>query len=497
METASKKSFITSDIMKNAVIGAFKKLNPVYMIKNPVMFVVEVGFILVLLLTIFPNLLDSGADEKDRLYNAIVAIVLFVTILFANFAESIAEGRGKAQVQTLKNTKTVTKVRLLLEDGQEVMKQAHELKKGDIVLVQAGEVIPNDGEVIDGIATVDESAITGESAPVVKERGGDFSSVTGGTTVTSDWLLIEITALPGESFLDKMIALIEGASRKKTPNEIALNTLLVSLTIIFLLVVVTLYPMTVYLGMHIPIATLLALIVCLIPTTIGGLLSAIGIAGMDRVTQFNVIAMSGRAVEACGDVDTLILDKTGTITYGNRLASEFSPVNGVEINELIRAAWLSSLTDDTPEGKSILSLACELLVDTTHEDMIIKKSDHISFTAQTRMSGLNLQDGTKIRKGAYDSIKSESLAANQVIPKDLEQLVRRVSSVGGTPLVVSVNDKILGVIFLKDIVKPGLKERFDQLRAMGIKTIMCTGDNPLTAASIAKEAGVDGFIAES
>ncbi len=497
METASKKSFITSDIMKNAIIGAFKKLNPIYMIKNPVMFVVEIGFILVLLLTIFPNLLDSGAGEKDRLYNAIVAIVLFVTILFANFAESIAEGRGKAQVQTLKNTKTATKVRVLLENGQEVMKQAHELKKGDIVLVQAGEVIPNDGEVIDGIATVDESAITGESAPVVKERGGDFSSVTGGTTVTSDWLMVEITALPGESFLDKMIALIEGASRKKTPNEIALNTLLVSLTIIFLLVVVTLYPMTVYLDVHIPIATLIALTVCLIPSTIGGLLSAIGIAGMDRVTQFNVIAMSGRAVEACGDVDTLILDKTGTITYGNRMASEFSPVNGVEISKLIRAAWLSSLTDDTPEGKSILLLACELLVDTTHEGLIIEKSDHISFTAQTRMSGLNMQDGTKIRKGAYDSIKNESLAAGQVIPKDLEQLVHRVSSVGGTPLVVSVNDKILGVIFLKDIVKPGLKERFDQLRAMGIKTIMCTGDNPLTAASIAKEAGVDGFIAES
>ncbi|MGE7024011.1 potassium-transporting ATPase subunit KdpB [Solibacillus cecembensis] len=497
MENASKKSFITNDIMKNAIIGAFKKLNPVYMIKNPVMFVVEIGFILVLLLTIFPNLLDSGAGEKDRLYNAIVTIVLFVTILFANFAESIAEGRGKAQVQTLKNTKTATKVRVLLENGQEVMKQAHELKKGDIVLVQAGEVIPNDGEVIYGIATVDESAITGESAPVVKERGGDFSSVTGGTTVTSDWLMIEITALPGESFLDKMIALIEGASRKKTPNEIALNTLLVSLTIIFLLVVVTLYPMTVYLDVHIPIATLIALTVCLIPTTIGGLLSAIGIAGMDRVTQFNVIALSGRAVEACGDVDTLILDKTGTITYGNRMASEFSPVNGVEISKLIRAAWLSSLTDDTPEGKSILSLACELLVDTTHEDLIIKKSDHISFTAQTRMSGLNMQDGTKIRKGAYDSIKNESLAAGQVIPKDLEQLVHRVSSVGGTPLVVSINDKILGVIFLKDIVKPGLKERFDQLRAMGIKTIMCTGDNPLTAASIAKEAGVDGFIAES
>lgn len=497
METASKKSFITRDIMKNAILGAFIKFNPVYMIKNPVMFVVEIGFIFVLMLTFYPTMLDNGAGGEDRLYNAIVAFVLFITILFANFAESIAEGRGKAQVQTLKQTKTVTQACVLLPDGSEMMKQAHELIKGDIVLVQAGEVIPNDGEVIEGIATVDESAITGESAPVVKERGGDFSSVTGGTTVTSDWLKIEITSLPGESFLDKMITLIEGASRKKTPNEIALNTLLVSLTIIFLLVVVTLYPMTTYLNVHISVATLIALTVCLIPTTIGGLLSAIGIAGMDRVTQFNVIAMSGRAVEACGDVDTLILDKTGTITYGNRLASEFSPVKGVEQKELIRAAWLSSLTDDTPEGKSILSLACKLKVDTADERMIINTSNHISFTAQTRMSGLDMQDGTIIRKGAYDTIKKESLAAGHVIPKDLEQLVRQVSSVGGTPLVVTKNDKILGVIYLKDIVKSGLKERFEQLRAMGIKTIMCTGDNPLTAASIAKEAGVDGFIAES
>lgn len=497
METASKKFFITHDIMKSAILGAFKKFNPVYMIKNPVMFVVEIGFIFVLLLTVFPTMFDSEAGGEERLYNAMVAFVLFITILFANFAESIAEGRGKAQVQTLKKTKTVTQACVLLPDGSEVMKQAEELTKGDIVLVQAGEVIPNDGEVIEGIATVDESAITGESAPVVKERSGDFSSVTGGTTVTSDWLKIEITSLPGESFLDKMITLIEGASRKKTPNEIALNTLLVSLTIIFLLVVVTLYPMTTYLNLHISIATLIALTVCLIPTTIGGLLSAIGIAGMDRVTQFNVIAMSGRAVEACGDVDTLILDKTGTITYGNRMASEFTPVKGVNQKELIRSAWLSSLTDDTPEGKSILSLACELEVDSTDEVMIINNSNHISFTAQTRMSGLDMQDGTRIRKGAYDTIKKESIAEGHVIPTDLEQLVHRVSSAGGTPLVISKNYKILGVVYLKDIVKPGLKERFEKLRAMGIKTIMCTGDNPLTAASIAKEAGVDSFIAES
>ncbi|OEC00533.1 potassium-transporting ATPase subunit B [Lysinibacillus sphaericus] len=496
METV-RKGFITSDLVKSSLIGALKKFNPVTMIKNPVMFVVEIGFIFVLLLSFFPNLLGGGEGEHAQLYNAIVAIILFVTILFANFAESIAEGRGKAQVQTLKNTKTDTQARVLLADGTEVMKQAHELKKGDIVLVQAGEVIPNDGEVIEGIATVDESAITGESAPVVKERSGDFSSVTGGTTVTSDWLMIEITSLPGESFLDKMIALIEGASRKKTPNEIALNTLLVSLTIIFLLVVVTLYPMTTYLNVHISIATLIALTVCLIPTTIGGLLSAIGIAGMDRVTQFNVIAMSGRAVEACGDVDTLILDKTGTITYGNRMATEFLPVKGVDHQTLMQAAWLSSLTDDTPEGKSILSLACDLGVTTTDEQQLIQYSEHIPFTAQTRMSGLNLQDGTIIRKGAYDTIKQDSLAAGQHIPTNLEQLVHQVSAVGGTPLVVSMNHIILGVIHLKDVVKSGLKERFEQLRAMGIKTIMCTGDNPLTAAAIAKESGVDSFIAES
>ncbi|MFF5817796.1 potassium-transporting ATPase subunit KdpB [Lysinibacillus capsici] len=496
METV-RKSFLTSKMLKNAMIDALKKFSPTYMLKNPVMFVVEVGFLFVVLLVLFPNMFGSVVEEHARLYNGIVAILLFVTILFANFAESIAEGRGKAQVQTLKKTKTVTQARVLLHDGTEILKQANDLKKGDIVLVQAGEVIPNDGEVIDGIATVDESAITGESAPVVKERGGDFSSVTGGTTVTSDWLMIEITSLPGESFLDKMITLIEGASRKKTPNEIALNTLLVSLTIIFLLVVVSLYPMTMYLNVPISIATLIALTVCLIPTTIGGLLSAIGIAGMDRVTQFNVIAMSGRAVEACGDVDTLILDKTGTITYGNRMAAEFLPVKGISREELMQAAWLSSLTDDTPEGKSILSLACELGVNTDGEKSIIQTSKHIPFTAQTRMSGLDRVDGTKIRKGAYDTIKRESLKAGYSIPSNLELLVQQVSTVGGTPLVVALNDKILGVIYLKDIVKAGLKERFEQLREMGIKTIMCTGDNPLTAAAIAKEAGVDSFIAES
>lgn len=492
-----KKGLLTTEIAKHALWEALKKFNPMYMIKNPVMFVVEAGFIIVLLSVFFPHLLTEGNTDYARLYNTSVAFILFATILFANFAESIAEGRGKAQVQTLKSTKNSTQARVVLPDGREIYKEAQELTKGDIVLVRAGEVIPNDGEIIEGMATVDESAITGESAPVIKENGGDFSSVTGGTTVTSDWLKIQITSLPGESFLDKMISLIEGASRKKTPNEIALNTLLVSLTIVFLLVVVTLYPMTTYLGADISVTTLIALTVCLIPTTIGGLLSAIGIAGMDRVTRYNVIAMSGKAVEACGDVDTLILDKTGTITYGNRIATDFLPVKGVGHDELMKAAWLSSLTDDTPEGKSIVALANELGLDTTSEQSIRNSSTNIPFSAHTRMSGVDLHGGAKIRKGAYDAMKTASITAGYAVPPDLEPLVHRVSSVGGTPLVVSIDGCILGVIHLKDVVKAGLKERFEQLRTMGIKTIMCTGDNPLTAAAIAKEAGVDSFIAES
>lgn len=497
VRTVSQKKFITQTILRNAVISAFKKFNPVSMIKNPVMFVVEIGFILVLVVTLFPELLNQEATVPNQIYNVIVASLLFLTTLFANFAEAIAEGRGKAQVETLKKTKTTTEARVLLSDKSEVMRPALALKKGDIVLVKKGEVIPNDGEVLDGIATVDESAITGESAPVIKERGGDFSSVTGGTTVTSDWLKIEITSLPGESFLDKMIFLIEGVKRAKTPNEIALNTLLVSLTIIFLLVVVTLFPMTVYLGVEITIPTLIALTVCLIPTTIGGLLSAIGIAGMDRVTRFNVIALSGRAVETAGDVDTLILDKTGTITYGNRMATAFYPTKGKSTEELAQAAWLSSLSDDTPEGKSIIILADNMGIDRYDQEQIQKTSRHIPFTAQTRISGLDLQDGTRIRKGAYEEIKNKVRIAGNSIPKDADQLVHQVSSMGGTPLVVMKNEEIMGVIYLKDVIKPGLKERFEQLRTMGIKTIMCTGDNPLTAAAIAKEAGVDRFIAES
>lgn len=491
MSKKQNKKLLTREILTQALVGSVKKLDPRYMIKNPVMFVVETGFLITLLLAVFPGLFGEG-DTGLRTYNLIVSIILLVTVLFANFAESVAEGRGKAQAASLKKTQKDTEAHLLNQDGSETTVSSSELKKGDIVMVSAGEVIPGDGEVIEGIASVDESAITGESAPVVRESGGDFCSVTGGTTVVSDWLKIRITSDPGNSFLDRMIALVEGASRKKTPNEIALTTLLVSLTIIFLIVIVTLYPIGIYCGVQLPLSTMIALMVCLIPTTIGGLLSAIGIAGMDRVTRFNVIAMSGKAVEACGDVDTMILDKTGTITFGNRLAADFFPVKGANRSDLIRCAALTSLHDDTPEGKSTLELA-RRLGDNSQET---PGSTFIEFTAQTRMSGVDLPDGTKVRKGASDAIEQYVKAQGGQVPADLQTHVEKVSSLGGTPLVVCQNKQILGVIYLKDTVKPGMAERFERLRAIGIKTIMCTGDNPLTAATIAKEAGVDGFIAE-
>ena len=487
--------FITRDILKDALIGSVKKLNPVYMIKNPVMFVVEIGFFISLILTIFPTLFgDIGDVSHLRLYNGIVAVILLITVLFANFAESVAEGRGRAQAESLKKTKKDTQARVIRADGSEETLSSNELKKGDIVFVKAGEMIPNDGEVIEGIASVDESAITGESAPVVREAGGDFASVTGGTTVVSDWLKIRITADPGESFLDKMIKLVEGASRQKTPNEVALTTLLVGLTIIFLLVIVTLYPLAGYSGVQIPISTMIALAVCLIPTTIGALLSAIGIAGMDRVTRFNVIAMSGKAVEACGDVNTMILDKTGTITYGNRLAADFIPVGVESKSDLTDYAVMCSINDETPEGKSTVELGKQLNTKGITEEA--KNATFIEFSAQTRMSGIDLPDGTTIRKGASDAIIDRVKEMGGVIPRDLEETVNNVAALGGTPLVVCVNERIYGVIYLKDTVKPGLVERFARLRQMGIKTVMCTGDNPLTAATIAKEAGVDSFIAE-
>lgn len=485
--------FLTKDIMKDAIKGAFIKLNPRDMIRNPVMFVVEICFLISILLVIKPNFFNDQA-ESFRAYNICVSLILFITILFANFAEAVAEGRGRAQAESLKKTKKDTKARLINENGEETIISSTELKKGDIVLVKSGEIIPNDGEVIEGIAAVDESAITGESAPVVKECGGDFSSVTGGTTVSSDWLKVRITSLPGESFLDKMISMVEGAKRQKTPNEIALTTLLVSLTLIFLIVIVTLYPIAIYSGVEIQISTLIALTVCLIPTTIGGLLSAIGIAGMDRVTRFNVIAMSGKAVEACGDVDTMILDKTGTITFGNRLASDFYPVTGIGKQELIDSSVICSLCDDTPEGKSIVELGRKL--GSRIEAKLYINMKFFPFTAQSKMSGVDIESDMQIFKGASNAIVEYIKLQGGVIPEDLSNYVDKIASLGGTPLVVCKNNIILGVVYLKDTVKPGLVERFKRLREIGIKTIMCTGDNPLTAATIAQEAGVDEFIAE-
>ncbi len=473
-----------------AVKGAFRKFDPRQMIRNPVMFVVEIGSFITLLLSVFPDLFGGSSD---RGYNIAVTVILFLTILFANFAEALAEGRGKAQADSLKKTRQDTKAKLIQKDGSIKLVDAANLRKDDTVLVEAGDIIPSDGVVTKGVAAVDESAITGESASVIKESGGDFDSVTGGTKVISDFIVMTVRSDPGESFLDRMITLVEGAKRQKTPNEIALSTLLVSLTLIFLLVCATLPPIASYIDVTLPVATLTALLVCLIPTTIGGLLSAIGIAGMDRVTRFNVIAMSGKAVEAAGDINTIILDKTGTITYGNRMASEFIPVDGVSEEELNTFAFLSSLHDETPEGRSVIAFAKKreiAEIDTTG-------SETIAFTAETRMSGTDLQDGRIVRKGAVDAIKKYILKQGGEIPADLEVISEKVGRAGGTPLAVAEGNRILGVIHLKDTVKQGMKERFDELRRMGIKTVMCTGDNPLTAKTIAKEAGVDDFIAEA
>ena len=486
----SKKSFITNKMLKSAIKDSFKKLNPKDMIKNPVMFVAYIGMIITAVLTLFPRIVG----ENGRIYNGIVTVILFATIVFANFAEAIAEGRGKAQADTLKSTKKDTKAKLLKPDGSYTIVNASELRKGSIVLVEAGDMIPNDGEVVEGLASVNESAITGESAPVIKETGGDFSCVTGGTTVVSDWIKVEITSEPGESFLDKMISLVEGASRKKTPNEIALSTLLIALTVIFLVVIISLYPIASFVGVKLEVSTLVALLVCLIPTTIGGLLSSIGIAGMDRVTRFNVIAMSGKAVEACGDVDVMILDKTGTITFGNRLAADFIPVEGISKDEIIKYSLITSIKDTTPEGKSTIELGQKLGFQIDEKEYT--QDEFIEFTAQTKSSGVNLINGQKIRKGATSAIIEFVKNNGGAIPKDLKEKVDSISKLGGTPLVVAKDNKIYGVIYLKDTVKPGLTERFVKLREMGIKTIMCTGDNPLTAATIAKEAGVDEYIAE-
>lgn len=478
------------DIVTNAMKQSFAKLNPKVMIKNPIMFVVEIGFIITFILSFLP----SHSSSVPGWFNITVSFILLFTVLFANFAEALAEGRGKAQADSLKQSKKDVFANVVKENGNIVQVSATDLRKGDVVIVKQGEMIPSDGEVIKGLASVDESAITGESAPVIKEAGGDFCSVTGGTMVVSDEITIIITSNPGESFIDKMISLVEGAARQKTPNEIALNTVLTSLTLIFLIVVVTLPIFTNYLGFQIDTAVLVALLVCLIPTTIGGLLSAIGIAGMDRVTKFNVLAMSGKAVEAAGDINTIILDKTGTITFGNRMAHTLLPVGNETIEQVEKWAAISSVLDETPEGRSVIEYVQAKSISYNRE--LAEQGEFVPFKAETRMSGVDLQDGTKVRKGAVGSVIEWVQSQGGTIPKDVNQKADFISKEGGTPLVVAVNNRIYGLIYLKDTVKPGMRERFEQLRQMGIKTVMCTGDNPLTAATIAKEAGVDEFVAE-
>lgn len=482
--------YFNQTMVIEALKMSFYKLNPKQLIKNPIMFVVEVGMILTLILICFPDIF--GTSYLSRGYLITIFIILLITILFANFSEAFAEGRGKAQADSLRQAQSNLTARLIEENGAYRIVNATELKAGQNIRVENGETIPVDGVVINGLATVDESAITGESAPVIKESGGDFDGVIGGTLVTSDWLEIRVESEAGTSFLDKMIALVEGAERNKTPNEIALFTLLTTLTIIFLVVIVTLYPIASYLHLILPIAMLIALTVCLIPTTIGGLLSAIGIAGMDRVTQFNVLAKSGRAVEVCGDVDVMILDKTGTITYGNRIASEFLPVNQQMLEKLIVAAYMSSIYDDTPEGKSIVRLAKQMYIYELPKDI---DGTYKTFTAETRMSGI-ITNEISVFKGAPNSMINLVKQQQGNIPLNIESLCMDVSSKGGTPLIVIENNVMLGVIYLKDVIKDGLVERFTELRKMGIETVMCTGDNALTAATIAKEAGVDRFVAE-
>jgi K+-transporting ATPase ATPase B chain len=492
----ASRSLLDPVILKGAVIDSFRKLAPRTMVRNPVMFVVWVGSILTTIL-FFRDLFDSDVSGKENLFAGLVAAFLWFTVLFANFAEAVAEGRGKAQADTLRRARSDTVARKRLPDGSLVPTPSSELSVDDVVVVEAGDMIPSDGEIIAGIASVDESAITGESAPVIRESGGDRSAVTGGTRVLSDQIVVRITARPGETFLDRMIALVEGASRQKTPNEIALNILLAGLTMIFLLATVTLQPFAIYSGAEQNVIVLVALLVCLIPTTIGALLSAIGIAGMDRLVQHNVLAMSGRAVEAAGDCSTLLLDKTGTITLGNRQAAEFLPLAGVTEERLAAAAQLASLADETPEGRSIVVLAKE------RHNVREREVGHatlVPFTAQTRMSGLDI-DGTSVRKGAADSVRQWVVDAGGKAPDDLAPLVEGVATAGGTPLVVAEaadhTVDVLGVIHLKDVVKQGMRQRFDQLRAMGIRTVMITGDNPLTARAIATEAGVDDFLAEA
>lgn len=485
----------TEGLYQRAVLEAFRKLDPRIMIRNPVMFLVWVGTGITFLLSLNPELFGPATGDNPRLLNALITFLLLVTVLFANFAEAVAEGRGKAQADSLRSIQSDTLAHKILPDGSSQEVSSTQLQRGDVIKVVAGEIIPADGEVLKGVASVDESAITGESAPVLKEPGSDVaSSVTGGTRVLSDELTIRVTADPGKGFIDRMIALVEGAERSKTPNEIALTVLLAVLTQVFLVVVVTLLPFAGYVESPVEIAVLVALLVALIPTTIGGLLSAIGIAGMDRVSQFNVIATSGRAVEACGDVSTLILDKTGTITLGNRLAEEFIAVNGHTPQEAAEVALIASVFDTTPEGKSILRLAEKMGVRHTLD---LSRAEGVEFSAKTRMSGTSLEDGTEYRKGAVNAIKGFVRSRQGTLTAELDTAFERVSRLGGTPLAVCKGGEVFGVIYLKDIIKPGIRERFDQLRRMGIRTIMLTGDNRITAQVIAQEAGVDDYIAEA
>ena len=494
MNTKNTQSLFQKDLVNEALKQSFIKLDPRVMIKNPIMFLVEVGTVVMFVVSLWTLMGEKSQGSFG--YNFTIFFTLFLTVLFANFAEAIAEARGKAQADTLRKTREETPAKLILEnkrgfDVETVQKMSAQMQLGDIFLCFAGDQIPMDGEIIEGLATIDESAITGESAPVIREAGGDKSSVTGGTKVLSDRIKVKVNTKPGDSFLDKMIALVEGASRQKTPNEIALTILLAGFTLVFIIVTVTLKPFADYSQTPITIAAFISLFVCLIPTTIGGLLSAIGIAGMDRALRANVITKSGKAVETAGDIDVLLLDKTGTITIGNRKATEFYPAPNVTMEEFIKAAALSSLADETPEGKSILELA-----NLPKENLIVENATFIEFTAETRSSGVDF-NGTEIRKGAFDSIKQMSQKAGNIFPTETEETVKMISSNGGTPLVVLKNGLVMGVIELQDIIKTGMSERFQRLRKMGVKTVMVTGDNPLTAKYIAEKAGVDDFIAEA
>jgi len=478
-------------LVQTALKQSFIKLDPRLMVRNPVMFTVEVGTLVMAYVTVYSF---NHRGQGSFLYNFFIFLVLLLTVLFANFAEAIAEARGKAQADSLRKTREETPAKVISANGTIEIRSSNQLKKGDVFVCETGDTIPTDGEIIEGIATIDESAITGESAPVIRESGGDKSSVTGGTKVLSDEIKVQVSTAPGESFLDKMIALVEGASRQKTPNEIALTILLASFTLVFIIVCVTLKPFADYANTPITIAALISLFVCLIPTTIGGLLSAIGIAGMDRALRANVITKSGKAVETAGDIDVLLLDKTGTITIGNRKATHFYPTAGVVIKDFTDACVLSSLADETPEGKSIIELANEKGFKNSGTPA---GSTFIKFTAETRSSGLDTADGRRIRKGAFDSIRNIVEKAGNIFPSDIADHVKSIATNGGTPLVVSENEKALGVIELQDIIKPGISERFERLRKMGVKTVMVTGDNPLTAKYIAERAGVDDFIAEA